>query len=280
MPVMVAPKRKSTPLQVQGRPCWVDFSNDVDLFYLGWGHRYYGKHNLKPSFQEGWCYVVILRGTPSLDLSDRSFSLKKGSVVVARPGCMLGWSDQEGAVSEVLYWIWKCHPEPGAPAPVKGIRLGTADGSQLDHLRLIHQCCRREVQIGDTCSYKALRGLHSQLDMEFTRIFNERKQSSAEELRFALAVNWLRANLRLRGAVTLLGDYLDMSAPALERLFRERAGCTPAQFLHSVRMRRAREMVIEEGMAAKTAAFELGYAHANDLSRAYFRYTGQHLCHE
>jgi AraC-like DNA-binding protein len=261
----------------EGRPWWEDYSGDVGLFYLGWGLRYFGRHPQRLTKHSGWPYVVILRGTPTLDLTDRSIRLKRRSALLIHPDCASGWSDREGATSEVLYWIWQHPPDPSLSLGDGGFRLGLIEADHVDRLRLLHHACRREVQIADASSRNALNGLRAQLDDELTRALDPHPPRSDDMLRYTLACSWLERNLARRKAVTLLCEYLEITAPALERLFQKCASSTPAQFLSRLRMRRARDLVINHKMPVKSAAFELGYKHANDLSRAFRRCTGESL---
>jgi AraC-like DNA-binding protein len=261
-----------------GRPWWIDFTSDIGLFYLGWGLRYFGRNRLLVTKHSGWAYVVILQGTPSMDLADGSVRLKKRNFLLIHPDCASGWSDRLDATSEVLYWIWKQPPDPSLMPEDGGYRLGTLGTDEVDRLRLLHQACRREVQVADDLSLKALGGLRVQLDAELARALNSRAHRSDDTLRFALACEWMERNLSQRRAVTLLCEYLETSASALERLFRKCGNCTPVQFFSRLRMQRAHELVVHGKMSAKSAAFELGYKHANDLSRAFHRHEGKYLC--
>lgn len=226
----------------------------------------------------GWAYVVILQGTPSVDLPGSSLRLKKRNFIIIHPDCASGWSDLANATSRVLYWIWEGPPDPPLAPKEGGYLLGTLGMDVLDRLRLLHQACRREVQVADDLSRKALGGLRVQLDAELARAMNSGAHPSDDTLRFTLACQWMQRNLAQRRAVTLLCEYLETSPSALERLFRKCGNCTPVQFFSRLRMQRAHQLVVHEKMSAKSAAFELGYKHANDLSRAYHRHQGKYLC--
>lgn len=269
----LATQRDLTP-PPRGRPFWTQ-PTENGLFYLGWGRRYYGREPLKATYHTGWSYAVILSGSPTLDLVDGKVKLRKGDLCVIDPDCASGWSDRLGAVSEVLYWIWY-YPPDAAIAPKAGQFLrGRSNLAQRERLHLLHQECLHQVRLGDDYSFKALTGLRAQLDSEFARAFFGGKAPVTEQrIRFDVARRWLEENLARRGAVALLREYLDIGASELHRLFREETGRTPAQFLHQMRMDRAHELLRHGRFSAKEVAFQLGYAHANDLSRALHRTDG------
>jgi AraC-like DNA-binding protein len=277
MAVTLSPRDKFSP--PKGRPYWVDFAHSVDLYYLSWGVRFYGRQRLKVTPHTGWTYVAILEGRPTLDFGEeQGMRLKKGDLVVIHPDSASGWRD-EGVKSrsEVLCWIWLQPPDASIAPPAGGVRVALADNDRLDRLHRIHRDCRHEVQLTDGYSFKVLAGLRVQLEAEFGRAPNKRGSGSEAMLQFTIAERWLKENLRTRSAISLLREYLQISILDLEQLFRKSADCTPAQFHHRLRMERARELVSRDRMQVKAAAFELGYAHPNDLSRAFYRHTGKHL---
>jgi AraC-like DNA-binding protein len=221
---------------------------------------------------------VIVQGSPIMDLPKGQVRLKEHSFVLIHPDCASGWSDKDDATSEVLYWIWREPPDSLLMPDAGGFRLGTLGADELDRLRQLHLACRREVRVADSLSRKALGGLQVQLDAELARALNNRAHPSDDSLRFTLACEWMERNLAQRRAVTLLCEFMETSPSALERLFRKCGNCTPVQFFSRLRMQRAHELVVNGKMSAKSAAFELGYKHANDLSRAFHRNSGKYLC--
>ena len=248
----------------------------MELVYLGWGSRYYGREPLPVKQHTGWVYIVIPSGTPTLELATRRVALRPGNLFVMHPDCAAGWSNRPDGKSSVLSWIWTA-PPPDEIAPAAGeFRLGETTAPTLARLQRLHAECRREVQIADPATPRALAGLRHQLEAEFTRIFSSERLSAENPFRFGLACRWIHENLNRRRAIALLGEYLDVSAGELHRLFLRHAGQTPAAFLQAGRMRRAEQMV-QRGESVKAVAYAWGYRHANDLSRAYRRHTGRLL---
>ncbi len=73
----------------------------------------------------------------------------------------------------------------------------------------------------------------------------------------------------------LLGEYLQISPATLKCLFHEKAGISPQAYFQKLKFQRAEKMLIEKKMAVKAVAFELGYRHANDFSRAFRLFAGR-----
>lgn len=262
-------------LPAPGRPNWANPAG-VELIYLGWGKRYYGRESLPITRHTGWAYIVIPAGTPTLELPTHRVTLRAGQIFVMHPDCPSGWSNRPDGVSSVLSWIWTEPPPEDIAPPPGDFRLGHGDAATIARLQRIHAECRREVQIADAATPRALKGLHRQLEAEFSRVFARAPRRPEKAFRFALACRWLHENLGRRRAIALLGEYLDLSSSDLHRLFTHHARCGPAVYLRRERMLRAEQMV-QQGVPVKAAAYALGYAHANDLSRAYRRQKGRTL---
>lgn len=256
-----------------GRPFWMGATNETDLFYLGWGHRAYGLEPLGVTLHTGWAYVVILSGSPTLELIDRSVQLVERDILIIDPDCASGWSDQKKHTCEVLYWIWR-NPPPALILPQSGKHFRTrATEEQCVHLRTNHQSCIREIRIADNSSTRQIEGLRMQLNTEIARVVLGSVRTNESEFRFQLACRWLEANVAERRAITLLRDYLAISYAELHALFMKNAGSTPAAFFQALKIQKARNLLADGRKSTKQVAFELGYAHANDLSRALHRHS-------
>jgi len=69
-------------------------------------------------------------------------------------------------------------------------------------------------------------------------------------------------------------DMAGMSKTVLHESFRAVTDMTPLQFVKSTRLHRARALMLNDGVAASTAAFEVGYASASQFSREFKRLFG------
>ncbi|MCX7006019.1 MAG: helix-turn-helix domain-containing protein [Kiritimatiellaeota bacterium] len=84
-------------------------------------------------------------------------------------------------------------------------------------------------------------------------------------------MHFLRHNPGALQPAKRLCEYLQVSPAALRALFQQHHGRSPQAVALELRMQHARGQ-LARGAAVKQVAAELGYRHANDLSRAYKRY--------
>src|SRR5689334_15103550 len=99
----MSPLRRGLIALPQGRPRWIcPSSSQFDLLYLGWGLRSWGKYCIPPAYQDGWHYLLILKGTPVLTLERGQLNLSKGSLVISHPDCAIGIVDKKGASADHL----------------------------------------------------------------------------------------------------------------------------------------------------------------------------------
>lgn len=89
-----------------GRPRWICPERErLDLLYLAWGYRYFGRHPVPVSRHDGWLYTLVLRGRPRLPLENAALSLAPGDVGVEDA------EERVGAGDAVLFGV-HCHEKP------------------------------------------------------------------------------------------------------------------------------------------------------------------------
>lgn len=259
-----------------GRPNWsLGKKRDWDLLYVAWGRRRYGDHPIPVSLHDGWAYLVVLGGTPSLVLSHRTLALKRGDAVLIGPDCAYGLSDRRGASCNLLSWIWRKPPHAlgkSGPGPSSFAKAALTP-ELLKRLSEIHALNRVEAQSPDTFSSGILDAQRQELDVFFARALagNPSTDTATAEWRLHLALEWLNKQPGASNPVESLCDYLQVSPSTLGRLFRRHLGCSPKTHIHRTRMEYALRLR-KEHYPVKEIAGLLGYQHANDLSRALSSY--------
>jgi AraC-like DNA-binding protein len=93
--------------------------------------------------------------------------------------------------------------------------------------------------------------------------------------RTAKAVEWLRLNYAKPLRVEELADMARMGVSTLHHQFRSLTAMSPLQYQKQLRLHVARERMLNEGLDAATAAFEVGYESASQFNREYSRFFGQ-----
>lgn len=93
--------------------------------------------------------------------------------------------------------------------------------------------------------------------------------------RTAKAVEWLRMNYAKPLHVEELATMARMGVSTLHHQFRTLTAMSPLQYQKQLRLHVARERMINEGLDAASAAFEVGYESASQFSREYSRFFGQ-----
>jgi AraC-like DNA-binding protein len=88
-------------------------------------------------------------------------------------------------------------------------------------------------------------------------------------------VAWLRANYAKPLRVEKLATMARMGVSTLHHQFRSLTAMSPLQYQKRLRLHVARERMLNDGMDAATAAFEVGYESASQFNREYSRFFGQ-----
>jgi AraC-like DNA-binding protein len=92
--------------------------------------------------------------------------------------------------------------------------------------------------------------------------------------RTAKAVEWLRMNYAKPLRVEELASMARMGVSTLHHQFRSLTAMSPLQYQKQLRLHVARERMLNEGLDAASAAFEVGYESASQFNREYSRFFG------
>jgi len=93
--------------------------------------------------------------------------------------------------------------------------------------------------------------------------------------RTARAVAWLRSNYARPLRVEDLASIAQMGVSTFHHHFRTLTSMSPLQYQKQLRLHVARERMVNDGLDAASAAFNVGYESASQFNREYSRFFGQ-----
>jgi len=93
--------------------------------------------------------------------------------------------------------------------------------------------------------------------------------------RTAKAVAWITANYAKPLHVEELAQIASMGVSTLHHHFRMLTAMSPLQYQKQLRLQSARSLMLNNGLDAASAAFEVGYESATQFNREYSRFFGQ-----
>lgn len=94
---------------------------------------------------------------------------------------------------------------------------------------------------------------------------------SSHATRLGAAIGILRAEYRSRISVERLADAAAMSLTAFHKHFKQLTSLTPGQYRKRLRLIEARRLMLDQGLSASSAAFEVGYESVSQFTREYRR---------
>lgn len=268
---------KALHLPPPGRPRWVcPESAQLDLLYLAWGHRQYGRNPIPVSRHPGWHYVLVDRGKPTLVIEHDQKVLNPGDFLVIDPDCASGWKDRPDAVCDLLVWIWRTGPRCSDCSTAPGTYRQWAIDPPLQHkLEQLHAMCREEVERPDDLSKLAIERLHIAIDVTVARLVRRKTQPPEPSVRMELAIRWMAQNLAEQNPISGLCEYLQISPATLTRMFQTHHKQSPALYHQRLKMMKARDLLETDRLSVKEIAYALGYKHPNDFSRAFKQFVGK-----
>jgi AraC-like DNA-binding protein len=93
--------------------------------------------------------------------------------------------------------------------------------------------------------------------------------------RTAKAITWIAANYAKPLRVEELAQMASMGVSTLHHHFRVLTSMSPLQYQKQLRLQSARSLMLNNGLDAASAAFEVGYESASQFNREYSRFFGQ-----
>ena len=93
--------------------------------------------------------------------------------------------------------------------------------------------------------------------------------------RTARAIAWLRANYARPLHIDELAAIARMGVSTLHHQFRGLTAMSPLQYQKQLRLQKARQRMLTDGIDATSAAYEVGYESVSQFNREYSRFFGQ-----
>jgi len=115
--------------------------------------------------------------------------------------------------------------------------------------------------------YRALSGPQSHLLMSMVERQGQMSQINA-------ALQWMHSRYAEPFSVARIADDVAMSVSAFHHQFKAVTGNSPVQYLKSLRLHKARALIVDEGAGAAAAAGAVGYESASQFSREFKRFFG------
>ena len=99
-------------------------------------------------------------------------------------------------------------------------------------------------------------------------------QSGSNGHRVASLIRFLNANYGEHLSIEEIAQQAGMSTSSLHQKFRDVTGMSPLQYLKKIRLHRARAAMVEQGLNAREAGYQVGYGNPSQFSREFKRMFG------
>jgi len=164
---------------------------------------------------------------------------------------------------------------PEAAGDARGMAVGVSSAELLD-------ACIRLVELAGSPEDVPFLGNLIQREMIYRLLRSPQGKHlraiatlGEQSHRTAKAVEWLRTNYAKPLRVEDLAAMARMGVSTLHHQFRSLTAMSPLQYQKQLRLHVARERMLNDGLDAASAAFEVGYESASQFNREYSRFFGQ-----
>jgi AraC-like DNA-binding protein len=241
--------------------------------YLAWGERDYHRFPIPVHSNPGWTTWILLDGTAEMATVNGRLRFTAGGGCVAGPECAFGFPQQPSSACRVLVWIWREAPCMLDATDPSGLLEVCFAAEQIQLLEELHAQTRLEVFHPQLHTDQALNHLRGLLDIQIARAAQPDTSSGAEIL-VHRAGAWMMEHLTGTASMQDLAGYLDVSMMRLHRLFTSETGLSPGAYFHQLKMQVATRLLRHQAYSVKRVAYEIGYRHPNDFSRAFKKHYG------
>jgi AraC-like DNA-binding protein len=188
---------------------------------------------------------------------------------------MLGLSVRvvPSVVSELAIQL-PTRPRPASMEAVSCVQATPLDIAMSDAAVRLLECLRSPIDaqiLGPSVVreivYRALCGPQGHLLMSMVERHGQASQINA-------ALQWIHTHYAEPFSVARVADDVAMSVSAFHHQFKALTGSSPVQYVKSIRLHKARALIVNEGAGAAIAATSVGYESASQFSREFKRFFG------
>ena len=229
-------------------------------------------HGDVPSGAKGdWGVVMLaLEGRAQGEADGRALCLARGTALALPPGAFRGIAAaRELKAYAVLFRPEEILGEDGASLAPLAARLAGRDYFCAAHSLALALKAYREKRPG----YQQYLKAHLRWLLCLLRIQGQPEMEEKGGL--AAAAAWMEAHMAEEMPLSALAAVAGVSTRQLDRLFLNRYQMTPRQYLISLRMSRARALLVQTERSVTDIAFECGYTDSNYFTRVFRKTQGQ-----
>ena len=154
--------------------------------------------------------------------------------------------------------------------PLGAVRDGQPVGTDLEMLKLIadHNGATLSVNISEQFMCDRIRGRHDRQRIPL------QLQLGTNQTKLTEAVTLMEANIEEPISLEELSKYVGVSRRQLERLFQKYLNCVPTRYYMDLRLKRARQLLLQTDKPIIDVALACGFVSAPHFSKCYRDFFG------
>ena len=246
------------------------------LVYLSAGERNYDQQNMKPWSRPFWEIEVVVEGRISLYVENGPIAPRRQTMWVLPPGHIHAWRGDHFQTAQIIVFHFDDFPSPVNEWILrKGWLELKLDAAALQQIKDLYR--RAEKEWHKPSVIRTI--VWQQLAIEFALLIARLEHPAGDEwnkhqpgVRVQQAMRLFVQHLKESWNVEQVCQAMGVSPAHLRRMFHQVLHTSPRAMFETLRLNRAKELMMIPGSKLEDVAQDCGYENSAVLSRAFKRH--------
>lgn len=211
-----------------------------------------------------WALVMKYSGETRYDVHDERYVSNQNHIIILPKGCSYEWTCTASGYCSIIDFECEKECDEIFVFPCKQSEKLLKCFKELEHLRTLR---------GPFCEMESIRSVYD-IILKLMRTEEPAYRPASKQRKIQPAVDYIAQHYAQNITNDELAALTSLSTVYFRKLFTELYGISPISYVHHLRIKKAKEMLLSDYGSITAIAQSLGYLNIYDFSRAFKKYTG------
>lgn len=221
---------------------------------------------LKRMPRSRWAIIQKLEGETEYYMNGKVYVSNKTHMVILPKGSLYEWVCTKSGHYSIIEF--ECETEH---SDIMSFEISESLSDRI--LRTIREMEYKRTLKGPLCEMECIRDTYD-IILRLAEALPKSYRPSSRYSRIQPAVDYIAKNCEKSVTNDALAEMCGISTVYFRKLFTESLGMSPINYIHSVRIKKAKEMLSVDGSNITSIATSLGYTSIYDFSRTFKKHVG------